>query len=298
MLQRRWMQGVVLWALTMTMTMTVALAEPTTKTFMWEVASPTNTVYLLGTPGVASSDFYPMSPWIEAAYMRATRVAVTADLSDNERFAREATDVYYHGTDSIDQHLSAAVLRSVEDLYAGRGESFKVPPSIKPYVLATSMQNHELVQLGISPEYDVPFYMVARARADNKPVQEMIGIKGEVAALEALTPDMQETWVRSAVANLASGKYKDTIASMLSCWKEGNVVCYSQMERLTLEAGEKGEALHHALVSSNRTELMSAIDAQLASGEVQLVLIPANQLVGEGGLLETLKTRGYRVQQL
>ena len=83
--------------------------------------------------------------------MRATRVAVTADLSDNERFSREATDVYYHGTDSIDQHLSAAVLRSVEDLYAGRGESFKVPPSIKPYVLATSMQNHELVQLGYHP---------------------------------------------------------------------------------------------------------------------------------------------------
>jgi len=27
-------------------------------------------------------------------------------------------------------------------------------------------------------------------------------------------------------------------------------------------------------------------------------LIPANQLVGEGGLLDALKMRGYRVQQL
>lgn len=292
--QRRWMQGVLLWAFTMT----VAFAEPATKTFMWEVTTPANTVYVLGVPGIAGSDFYPMNPWIEAAYMRATRVAVTADLSDNERFVREASDVYYHGTDGIDQHVSAGLLRSVEDLYAGRGESFKVPQTVKPYVLALSMQNHELVQLGLSPDYDVPFYMVARARADNKPVQEMVGIKGEVAALEALTPEMQETWLRSAVANLASGKYKDIITSMLSCWKEGNITCYAQMERLTIEAGEKGDALHHALVTSNRSVLMGAIEGQLAGGEVQLVLVPANQLVGEGSLLEALKARGYRVQQL
>jgi len=78
------------------------------KHFLWQVRTPTATVYLLGSVHLMKKEAYPLSPVIEDAFARSDTVAVEANINDigEETLARLRDRGFYGENDSIANHVS------------------------------------------------------------------------------------------------------------------------------------------------------------------------------------------------
>ena len=92
----------------------VALAQGASpRIFLWQVSSPTATVYLLGSVHIASASMYPLDARIETAFSRAGTVVLEIPIdpaSQLEAAQKMGQAGAYPPGDSLDRHLSRETL--------------------------------------------------------------------------------------------------------------------------------------------------------------------------------------------
>jgi len=269
------------------------------KTFLWEVKSPDNhTLYLFGAPGMGNGDLYPVSFWAEAAYSRADALALETDLSDSERFQRDALPMFYGKDDSLANHISKQLYEEVADFQALHGEAMTESDHLKPYALAFGLQNKEARAAGLDPGYDAPFYFTAKAQADKKPIVEIEGVSKELQVLEALPLPLQEELLKSAVEHAAVGNWGEALQIEVATWKSGDIDYYSELDLKSYQGMPHGAEIRHQLVESRHPAIADRLAAYLASDKVYFAVLSAQHLIGPNNLLDELTRRGFRVTRL
>lgn len=270
----------------------------TKKTFLWEVKSGTNTLYLFGSPGLGNSDLYPVSFWAEAAYTRAQVLAVESDLSDETRFAKEAADMFYPKGDTLEQHISKPLFEEVYDFHAAQGLPFTASNQMKPYALAIGLMNKEAKTVGLDGSFDAPFYFIAKAQADNKPVQEVEGVPQELRTLEALPLPLQEEMLKSAVEQAAKSSWAEALQAEVAAWKSGDVDYYQELDLKSYATMEHGVEIRRRLVEDRHPAIADKVAGYLKTGKVYFVILSAAHFVGPNTLLAELEKRGFKIQRL
>lgn len=276
-----------------------AAGEPPRKTFLWEVKSPDqHTLYIFGAPGMGNGDLYPVSYWAEAAYTRADAVAVEVDLSDTERYQRDAAPMFYGKDDSLANHISKTLYEEVADYHALQGVPMTEADHLKPYALAFGLLNKEAKSVGLDPAYDAPFYFTAKAQADNKPIVEIEGVSAELKRMEALPLPLQEELLKSAVERAAVGHWGEELQAEIGTWKSGDVDYYNELDQRSYQDMPHGSEIRRLLVESPHPAMADKLSGYLASGKVYFAVIAAQHLIGPNSLVDELVKRGYRVTRL
>jgi uncharacterized protein YbaP (TraB family) len=268
------------------------------KTFLWEVKSGSNTLYLFGAPGLGNGDLYPVSFWAEAAYSRAQVLAVETDISDEKRIEREAADMYYPADDSLERHISRTLYDEVYDFHAQQGLPMDASNHLKPYALAIALMNKEAKTVGLTPAYDAGVYFSAKAQADGKPIGEVEGVKQALRTLTALPLPLQEEMLKAAVEQAAKGSWAEALQAEVAAWKSGDVDYYTELELKSYASMPDGAAVRHQLVEARHPAIADKLAGYLASGKVYFAVLAAAHMVGPDNLLEELQKRGFKVQRL
>jgi hypothetical protein len=268
------------------------------KSFLWEVKSPKNTIYIFGAPGLGNPDLYPAPFWAEAAYTRAQVLAVEADLSDEKRFAEDSAGMFYSKTDSLENHISKELYDEVYDFHAAQGLPIESSNRLKPFALALGLLNKEAKTVGLDPGYDASFYFIAKAQADNKPIVEVEGVKQELATLESLPQMLQEEMLKSAVENAAQGKWAVELQNEVAAYKSGDLAYYTELDLKSYEKMSHGKDVRSALVESRHPVLAQKMGKYLESGKVTFVVLSLGHMVGPNNLVDELKKQGFQVERL
>ncbi len=125
-----------------------AASGASAKTFLWEVKSPVNTVYIFGSIHIARPDFYPLHPAVERAYKKSKVLAVEADPTDAKEVEKMMSVLTYALPDKLENHLSKATWQKLSTP-AGTGDLFR---SSKPAIVSSIMAMSLFVSRGYSPE--------------------------------------------------------------------------------------------------------------------------------------------------
>lgn len=276
----------------------VSAAEGPKLSFLWEVKSGANTIYLYGAPGLGNPDLYPAPPWAEAAYIRATVVAVEADMSDETKLAAQSKGLYYAAGDNLQNHLSPKLYEEVDDFHAAMGLPMEASKQMKPFALAVGLLNKEARTVGLDAGYDVPFYFIAKAQADNKPVVEVEGVKQEIETLESLPVLYQEEMLKVAVESAAKGEWGQALLAEVAAYKEGDLAYYQELDAKSYASYPHGKEIRVALIESRHAAIADKLKQYLDSGKVHFVVLSAGHMVGPHSLLDELTQRGMKVQRL
>jgi uncharacterized protein YbaP (TraB family) len=268
------------------------------KSFLWEVKSGSNTIYIFGAPGLGNPDLYPAPFWAEAAYTRAQVLAVESDLTDEKRFAQDSAGMFYPKDDSLENHISKGLYEEVYDFHAAQGLPMESSNHLKPYALALGLLNKEAKTVGLDPGYDASFYFIAKAQADNKPVIEVEGVNQELATLEALPMDLQEELLKSAVENAAQGKWAVELQNEVAAYKSGDLDYYTELDLKSYNKMPHGTDVRNKLVESRHPVLAKKMGKYLETGKVTFVVLSLGHMVGPNNLVEELKKQGFRVERL
>ena len=85
------------------------------------------------------------------------------------------------------------------------------------------------------------------------------------------------------------------IDDMVRAWRDGDVVA---AEKLFLGSMTEFPQLQEKLLDERNRNWLPQIEKFIDSGEDTLVVVGAAHLVGKNGIIELLKSRGYRLEQM
>jgi uncharacterized protein YbaP (TraB family) len=273
---------------------TPALAD----NYLWEVSSLSNKLYLFGTIHAGKKDWFPLPRPVEDAWADSKILVVEADIADPEKIAKSAAAMMYPPDDSLQKHVSMVDYTRFTKLLP----RYKVPEAavtqMKPFMAVSFLVVSEWARLGYSPDFGVDAYLLAKARAELRPIVEIEGVDTQIALMESLTDDEERTIFEGTLTALESGLSKEQIEDMVKAWQAGDPDAMLKTARKYNENVKGAAAFEEKFVWGRHDAMLKKLEGYLSdSKDRHFVAVGALHLAGPRGLVALLRKKGYLVKQ-
>ncbi len=270
-------------------------ARPAGKSFLWKVRSETATAYLLGSIHLLRKDMYPLDGKIEEAFDRSGVLVVEADVRGGpggERRKRILESAMYPPGDSIENHVSKETL----DLLTRKFPQLSPDRvgRLKPWTLAMTIAVLEYQKMGLDYNHGIDVYFLGKA-ADGKPVREIEGADSVLALLNGFSDEEQDLFLQYTLLDL------DEIATktdrILRAWAAGEAAAMEEIITESLRERPRLLPVFEALFYRRNEKMAGKIEEYLKEKGEFFVVVGAGHLVGEKGIVERLRRKGFAVEQ-
>lgn len=283
------------------------------KAFLWAVtagdeaettaaAKPAKAVvYLMGSIHFADKSFYPLRPEIEDAYQRSQYLVVELDVNrtDHQAYTRLLSQkgVLEDGR-TIEDVISDETWLQLRQRLRHLNIDYEQVKNYKPGILVLTLSAAQVMQMGFDPELGLDAYFLARASRPES-AKHIIELESLAQQFELFLqiPDgdllLQESLYSLDEAELL-------MAEMVRYWKQGDE---EQMSKLlfedALEEYPAFSSIYDSLFYERNDDMTTQIEAilQQQTGHY-FIVVGSGHLIGDRGIVEILRSRGYQVERL
>ena len=266
------------------------------KSFLWKVSSERNSFYILGSIHFLRKNNYPLRKLIEDVFDQTQKLVLEINLngasSENIQQLTLAKGVFLDGT-TLQQSVSTETYELAEKRARELGLDIRTMSPMKPWVAALTMAAMKLRQLGFDQKFGIDHYLAERAKEKGKTVQGLETPEFQIGLLDQFSRRDQESMLRQTLKEM--DLLEDGVGRIISAWKAGDVAA---MEELMLASMRDYPEIRQNLLVDRNRRWIPQLEQFLSGSDSVLVVVGAAHLVGTNGVIELLKQRGYRVEQL
>jgi uncharacterized protein YbaP (TraB family) len=270
------------------------LAESVEKTFMWRVQNEGTTVYLVGSVHALTEDSYPLPAAMEAAFDDSQKLMFEIDL---EEMAAAAFQMLAAGSLQDGRTLEEVVGPETWTACVARIESMGLQPgmfrTMKPWMAAVTLTAFEMSNAGYLSSADLDTYFTERAKQAGKERLALETVDFQVGLFAELTPEQSMAFLDYTLEDLET--VVPELDSIASSWRAGDV---PRLETLLLEGFEEFPEIFSKMVTDRNRAWVAPIEELLFGHQNAMVVVGSLHLVGEEGVVELLRKRGYTIDQL
>lgn len=264
------------------------------RSFLWKVSQGENSIYLLGSIHYLRKEHFPLRPSILDALDQSKRLVLEIDLDSlspatTQRVTLEKA-LYGDGT-TLAQNIDPDTYRLAAERAAQLGLDIKVLSPMKPWFVALTMTAFKLRQLGLDAALGVDRQLAERAKRSGKPINGLETFEFQLDIFDRLSKREQEMMLRETVAELE--RLDHNIARIVQAWLDGDGAA---LEKLMLAGMREYPDLYQRLIVERNRRWLPEIEKIIAAGGA-MVVVGAGHLVGQDGVIELLKSRGYTLEQ-
>ena len=265
------------------------------KSALWRIRGEHNVVYLLGSVHILPKNAYPLHPALERAFADSQQVAFEVDISratgGQVRQAFSEIGTYPRG-DDLSHHVSPLTLQIVKLTCAQLGVSYEKAKKFKPNLLAELLTLRYTELAGFQEDLGIDIYFYQRAKALKKPIFGLETISDQANVL-VQNEKKGEQHLLFTIASLP--EYKTALSEMVEAWRNGQVDVLDQF----LNQDERNDPeMFYRMFAKRNARWLPQIERLAHANFNCLVIVGAGHLVGQHGLIETLRQHGYRIDQL
>lgn len=269
------------------------LAAADGESVFWEVSGKHNTVYLLGSIHLLHGSDRGLPAVTEAAYLDAEKIveeldilSASAELTGGAALAlqtlpagQKLSDVLGPALHGRLQKAAAAVFIDVD--YLSR---------MQPWYVALTLMQTRLLRAGFNPMDGVDYQIAMRAQADRKPLQGLETAVEQLQVFANMSMEEQRDFLGATIDDADVGA---EIADITAAWRRGDL---KELESQLRSGAEESPEFFQALTTDRNLKWLPKIEAMLADPrDDYLVVTGALHMVGDQGLVELLRRKGYKV---
>ena len=192
----------------------------------------------------------------------------------------------------MQQNIEQETYRLAAQRAAQLGIDMQVLNPMKPWFVALTMMAIKFQQLGLDPTLGVDRYLAARAKGSGKPTSGLETLEFQIGLLDQLSKRDQELMLRETVAEL--DLLDENFNQIVQSWLKGDG---ASLEALLLASMREYPELHQKIIVDRNRRWLAQIEKMIAQGDDAMVVVGAAHLVGQDGVIEMLKARGYKLEQ-
>jgi len=266
---------------------------PSEKTFMWKVERGETTLYLLGSVHALKEDAYPLPPAIEAAF---AEVEVAVFEIDLEHMTKAAIKMMSAGSlekgRTLEEVVGPDTWSKFENHVEGLGFDASLYQGMKPWMAALTVAAFELTKHGYLATAGLDAYFSQRADETGKKRLALETADFQVSLFADLSPEQSLVFLSYTLEDLAL--MIPEMEQLYLDWRSGNV---ESVEDALLEGFEEFPDVFKKMVSDRNHAWMPQIEKLLAGDRDAMVVVGSAHLVGEQGVVNLLREKGYTVEQ-
>lgn len=273
---------------------------------LWKVSDADNSVYLLGSFHLLKPADYPLSPDVDAAFNASK--SVVFEIAPQEMASPAlAVQMQLAGMRSdgtqLDDDLSPALrsrLATWLSANAGALERIGLPAealqSLKPWFAGLMISMVEMTRQGLDPALGLDQHFATKAQAGGKPTTGLETGAQQLAFLDSMDHDEQLQFLDEALSE--SDPTNHELEQLHAAWRAGDA------STLWHEMGAEMKRVYpklyqHIDIERNDAWLPKIEQRLKAAGKDDtLVVVGALHLLGNDGVVEKLRAKGYRVERL
>ena len=283
---------------------TAAAAPPVP--LMWKVSDADNELYLLGSFHMLKPSDYPLSADVDAAFDDAEAMAF--ELSPQELQSPElgqAMGMAALRTDRtpLNSELPDATIAKLDAWIAANGKALQkmgMPAQafqmFEPWFVGLTISLIEMDKQGLDPKIGLDMHFIGRAQKASKPTMGLEKGSEQIAVFDGMSKAEQLQFLEESLNEAVIAKVE--IDKLHAAWRRG-----AAAELLDGMAGDMRRDYPHLYRKINVArndawvpKLQRMLDDETTDDT--LVVVGALHLLGEDGVVEKLRAKGYKVERV
>lgn len=256
---------------------------------LWRISRGGHSSYLFGSLHIGKADWAYPGPALRKAWEETEVLAVELDPADVGAVLAKA---------GPPQPLAPALARRIET----QARAACLPPAVLPS-LPAMLQLSTLTLLearrdGFDAGFGQDLMLMARAKAEGRPVQSLESVEEQLAALEPTAAELPQV-VDGTLRQLQRGQMRAPLRRLADAWSRGDLKTLADYARWCGCADSPAERAWFKRLNDDRNvQLAARIDALHGAGQRLLVAVGALHMSGPEALPRLLAARGFEVQAL
>jgi uncharacterized protein YbaP (TraB family) len=265
---------------------------------LWKISDQDNAIYLLGSFHLLRKSDYPLSADVEAAFADAEQVLF--ELDPRELEGANAAAVMTRAAlrtrpGTLEQDLGPQLWARLRTYASNNDLPLAQLGVMEPWYLALMVSMGELTRQGLDPALGLDRHFIQRAQAGGKPASGLETIDEQVQALAGMSLEEQRQILAEALDQAKAGPSQ--VRSLHAAWRAGDARVL--WEEMAARMRRDYPALYQRINVARNDAWLARLQQQLDAGsEDALVVVGALHLLGEDGVVEKLRARGYTVERI
>jgi uncharacterized protein YbaP (TraB family) len=273
---------------------------------LWKVSDADNDLYLLGSFHLLRPDDYPLSADVDRAFADAE--ALVLELSPEEMASPELGIAMRRAgqredgralREDLDPALAAKLDAWVE-ANAGILRAIGMTPDSlqqsEPWYVGLHITLIEMQKLGLDPQLGLDMHMTERARDAGIPASGLELGSEQIAIFDGMSREEQRQFLAESLGE--AQKARAEIEALHDAWRRGDDI--AMWQDMAVEMRREYPELYRRVNVDRNDAWVPKLQRRL-DGETQrdtLAVVGALHLIGEDGVVEKLRAKGYRVERI
>lgn len=265
------------------------------ETSIWKISKGSHTHFIGGTFHLLKPSDYPLPKEFEQAYNQVNWLVFETDLNEIEQpsFQQEFLTAMRLPTgkilaDKLSPKAYAALIR-----YAAKNNiDIAHWQHLKPQMISLIISLKELKRLGLTAQ-GVDSHIADKAKQDGKLITHLESVQQQIHFISTMSEGNESALILQTLddmQNLAA-----ELETISKAWRLGDS---KQLYETGIKPMMKDyPQVYQSLLVERNNNWLPTIENLMAEKESKLILVGALHLIGEDGLLEQLRKRGYEVEQ-
>ena len=269
---------------------------------LWKVSDADNSLYLLGSFHLLKPGDYPLSRDIDDALADAEQVVFEIAPEDmgSPALGRQLGQAALRtdGT-TLDSELPAATREALAgwlEANANQLQGVQMMQLLEPWFVALMVTVAEMQKAGLDPALGLDVHLAQRASQAGKPTGGLETVAEQVAFLDGMDRGEQLQFLQQALAGAADGQPE--IERLHAAWRSGDAEAL--WTGMAAEMRREFPGLYQRINVARNAAWVPKLEARLTAPGTDdvLVVVGALHLLGEDGVVEQLRAKGYEVERI
>ncbi len=273
-------------------------ARQSDKHFLWKASSKVNTIHLFGSIHFGSTEMYPLPDVVTKAYDSSDALIVEVNTRQTDQKAMAQTLMQfgsYPQGETVQKHLSPETWEKLTQAAKKQQLDLLKLQSQKPWLISLSLATLAIQKSGFSPEFGIDQYFITGAEG-KKPILELENTQQQMNLLSTFSMIEQNRLLVETLDQLEEAT--TYFRSLLDAWQTGDAPRLKDLVQSETDTDPNAKLLYDALFTKRNRMMTDKIIKLSESGENYFVVVGAGHLVGDEGIVELLRGKGYEVTQL
>jgi hypothetical protein len=265
------------------------------RTLLWKVSQSDKSIFLLGSIHYLRKENYPLNQAILDAFDVSERLVLEIDLQNTPAGAAQRLTLekaIYRDGSNLAQNVGQETYQLATKRAAELGIDMQVVQPMKPWFVALTMLAVKLQRMGLDPKLGVDHHLAERAKRDGKPTSGLETLEFQLGIFDQLSKREQELMLRETAGELE--RIDKNVKDIVESWLKGDG---ERLATLLLAGMRQYPELQQKLVIERNRRWLEEIAKLVERGSNAMVVVGAAHLVGQEGVVEMLKARGFSVEQ-
>lgn len=262
---------------------------------IWKVEKDGRTHYVFGTVHGWKAQWLPLNPAIEKSFADATTLAVEVDVTKADMNAM-AQRMLLPGSETLEQRVGKTLYERTKAETSKIGLPEAAVNKFKPWGISMVLAAVKLQQLGFVPESGLDMYLLNKARASGKRVVELESADKQLAVMDSLSPGLQVAFLEQTLDYM--DKVGPWIEDLAAAWKRGDVTAMLGLAKKGYTKPEWQQEFDEKFLHQRDVEMARRLDELFSTPGSHFAAVGSLHLLGPKSIVEQLKAKGYRIEQL